>query len=291
LRGRWQLLDFSVFSRIMAVMGGAENVNIAIDTQGRIGNIDIMKTPTFHTEALQQCLRHRQMAMIGELCDALGSACVRTVYRKLKALGYLSSYSHRGQYYTLPTLAAFDAEGLWGCRAVWFSKFGNLLATAQAFVERSSAGYTAAELTHTLHVQCQHALTALARVGRVTRERIQPAYVYFSGDHAGRSRQRLERQSHRASLSLLVENPDLAVEEAKAAIVLFLSTLDERQRRLYAGLESLKTGHGGDEYIAHLFGLDRHTVARGREELLAQAAPHAGVRRGGGGRPATKKNA
>jgi hypothetical protein len=75
-------------------------------------------------------------------------------------------------------------------------------------------------------------------VGRVTRERIQPAYVYFSADHAGRSRQRLERQSHRASLSLLVENPDLAVEEAKAAIVLFLSTLDERQRRLYAGLES-----------------------------------------------------
>jgi hypothetical protein len=272
-------------------MGAGENVNIAIDWRGRMGNIDIMKTPTFHSQALQQCLRHHQMATIDELRDALGAACVRTIYRKLEALDYLSSYSHRGQYYTLPTVAAFDAEGLWNCRAVWFSKFGNLLATAQAFVERSPAGYTASELTRTLHVQCQHALTALARVGRVARERIQHAYVYFSGDHASRSRQRIERQSHRASLSLLLENPDLAVEEAKAAIVLFLSTLDERQRRLYAGLESLKTGHGGDEYIAQLFGLDRHTVARGREELLAQTAPQDGVRRGGGGRPATKKNA
>jgi hypothetical protein len=39
-------------------------------------------------------------------------------------------------------------------------------------------------------------------------------------------------------------NPDLAAEEAKAILVLFCSMLDERQRRLYAGLESLKLGHG-----------------------------------------------
>jgi PAS domain-containing protein len=162
------------------------------------------------------------------------------------------------------------------------------------FVNRAFAdmfGYTAAELTRTLHVQCPHALTALARLGRVARERIQHAYVYFNGEQAGRRQQRLERQSHRDSLSLLVGNPELAVAEAKAAIVLFLSALDERQRRLYAGLESLKTGHGGDAYIAELFGLDRHTVARGRAELLAQVAPPAGVRRRGGGRPAIKRNA
>jgi len=256
-----------------------------------MGNIDIMRTPAFLADAVQGYLREHQMATIGDLHDALGSPCVRTVYRKLEALDYLSSYSHRGQYYTLPSIAAFDAEGLWGCRSVWFSKFGNLLATARAFVERSPSGYTATELTRALHVQCQHALSTLARTQRLARERIQHAYVYFTAERSGRSRQCLQRQSHRASLSLLVENPELAVEEAKAAIVLFLSTLDERQRRLYAGLESLKTGHGGDEYIAQLFGLDRHTVARGRAELLADTAPLAGVRRDGGGRPCTKKNA
>ena len=34
--------------------------------------------------------------------------------------------------------------------------------------------------------------------------------------------------------------------ELQAAIILFFSVLDEKQRRLYAGLESQKFGHGGD---------------------------------------------
>ena len=38
--------------------------------------------------------------------------------------------------------------------------------------------------------------------------------------------------------------------EWKAAIVLFCSLPDEKQRRLYAGLESLKLGYGGDQRLA-----------------------------------------
>ncbi len=215
--------------------------------------------------------------------------CVRTVFRKLSALEYLSSYSHRGKYYTLPSIAAFDAQDLWCCRDIWFSRCGNLLDTNQALVERSSVGYTAAELTGELHVQCKHTLGELVRRGCLERERIEATYVYFASNRARHTQQRRARQSHRASLSLLVDNPDLAVEEAKAAIVLFLGTLDERQRRLYAGLESLKTGHGGDEHIARLFGLDRHTVAKGREELLSDAQPVQGARRDGGGRQSAEK--
>ncbi len=81
----------------------------------------------------------------------------------------------------------------------------------------------------------------------------------------------------------------LAVEEAKAALLLFWATLDERQRRLYAGLESAKIGHGGDEHVAQLFGIDRHTVTRGREELQEGSQGSEGVRRGGGGRVRVEK--
>ena len=52
--------------------------------------------------------------------------------------------------------------------------------------------------------------------------------------------------------------------------MVFFSLLDEKQRRLYAGLESLKTGRGGDARIAELLALDRGTVARGRQDLLSQ---------------------
>ena len=78
-------------------------------------------------------------------------------------------------------------------------------------------------------------------------------------------------------------------DELKAAIVLFYSLLDERQRRLYAGLEAMKVGHGGDAQVAELLGIDPGTVARGRQELLAGDVPPGRVRRPGGGRPSTKK--
>lgn len=72
--------------------------------------------------------------------------------------------------------------------------------------------------------------------------------------------------------------------------MLFFSLLDERQRRLYAGLESQKFGHGGDRKIAELLGLDVHTVAKGRREVLAgkEVDPDR-VRRQGGGRKAVEK--
>ena len=78
-------------------------------------------------------------------------------------------------------------------------------------------------------------------------------------------------------------------DELKAALVLFFSLLDERQRRLYAGLESLKLGHGGDRRIAELLGLDPGTVARGRTQLLTQDVDRERVRREGGGRPPAEK--
>jgi len=87
----------------------------------------------------------------------------------------------------------------------------------------------------------------------------------------------------------MVANPDWAAEEAKAILVLFCSMLDERQRRLYAGLESLKLGHGGDAHIASLIGLDPHTVARGRQELLSGDLSPDRVRAPGGGRLAQEK--
>jgi len=70
--------------------------------------------------------------------------------------------------------------------------------------------------------------------------------------------------------------------------VLFYSLLDERQRRLYAGLQALKVGHGGDTQVAELLGIDPSTVARGRRELLSGEVEHGRVRRAGAGRRSTK---
>ena len=62
-----------------------------------------------------------------------------------------------------------------------------------------------------------------------------------------------------------------------------------KQRRLYAGLESIKYGRGGDKRLAALLQLDPHTVARGRKERLEQEVDSERVRKTGGGRKGTEK--
>jgi hypothetical protein len=77
--------------------------------------------------------------------------------------------------------------------------------------------------------------------------------------------------------------------ELKAAMILFFSLLDERQRRLYAGLEAQKLGYGGDRKVAGFLGLDEHTVARGRQELFSDQVQRERIRNEGGGRKAVEK--
>lgn len=251
-----------------------------------------MNTPKFQTDTVAAFLKRRKIATLDEIAMAMGSASARTVFRKLSQLEYLSSYSHRGKFYTLRSIAQFTREGLWNLRSVWFSRFGNLLETAAVWVQRSDQGYSATELTNALHVETKHALTRLARQGRIQREVADNHYVYFSTDDAVARQQRKRRDAHATASyasTLIVSNPDLAVEEAKATVLLFFSILNEKQRRLYAGLESLKLGHGGDANIASLFGIDPHTVARGRRELEAGQVDGQTVRVEGGGRFSQEK--
>src|SRR5258708_16417698 len=59
-------------------------------------------------------------------------------------------------------------------------------------------------------------------------------------------------------------------DELKAAILLFYGLLDEQQRRLFAGLESIRLGHGGDTLLCDILGVDVPTLARGRPPLPDQ---------------------
>jgi hypothetical protein len=252
----------------------------------------IMNKAKYSPKAIEKFLKRWKIATLAQLITAMDNPARSTIFRKLEQLEYLSSYSHRGKYYTLRSIARFNRLGLWDYRSVHFSRFGNLLDTAQAFIHDSEAGYTATELKDVLHVKTKHALTQLYRSGRIQRDRFfDSVYVYLSIEDPIADRQRKARKIHhkRSSASLIVANPDLAGEEAKAIILLFCSMLDERQRRMYAGLESLKLGYGGDTHIASLLGMDPQTVARGRNELMGGKLDNDRVREKGGGRLAQEK--
>jgi hypothetical protein len=74
-------------------------------------------------------------------------------------------------------------------------------------------------------------------------------------------------------------------------INLFLSRLDEQQRRWYAAMEAERLGHGGIEAVAKITGLNVNTISRGRQELAdeLQGRPSDRIRVAGGGRKALEK--
>jgi len=223
-------------------------------------------------------LRAQKVATMPQLKHALGSEVTYTVLRKLAPLGYRSSYSHGGTYYTLDSIAYYDEFGLWSYGDIHFSRRGTLMNTAEALVTGSEAGYQVPELEAVVHVAVKDALRQLVRAGRLFRQEWEGRYLYCAMDRTRRQEQWAARQAQQA-----------VGDHLQAAKALFYSLLDEQQRRLYAGLESLQWGYGGQQRTAQRLGLDVDTVARGEREILSGQVLRERVRREGGGRPAVEK--
>jgi hypothetical protein len=169
-------------------------------------------------------------------------------------------------------------------------QYGTLLSTAETFINQSAAGYFAEELAQSLHVKVHDALLQLVRQDRIGRQQVSGLYLYTSASSDVRRTQLLKRRTS-GSVPVLTDFSRLEIppHELKAAIVLFYSLLDEQQRRLLSALESLRLGRGGDSQLADFLGIDAHTVARGRQQLLDQDVEIGRMRRAGAGRKPVEK--
>ena len=226
-----------------------------------------MRPTQFSANTISALLGNQTIASLAEVMAALGAgASRRTAFRKLKDIDARTSYSHRGGYYTLDQLADFD-------------------------VNHAEAGHFVDELDNLLGVGTQDALRKLVADERLTRHKLAGQFLYCSADRAQQTHQVRSRRLLLATpgLGQPLPDADLMPEELRAAIVLFASLLDERQRRLFAGLEALKCGWGGDRRIARLLGIDPSTVASGRRQLVERDVEVDRVRRAGGGRTPTEK--
>ena len=241
-----------------------------------------MRPILFETDAIEQLLMTNVIATMPDIKKVLGTTSNKTALRKMKQLSYLSSYSHGGAYYTLQRIARFDTRGLWCHEDVHFSKLGTLMSTVAHFVSTSDEGFFARELEEILHVGVKMTLARLIENRAIYRERVGNRFLYCSTESEIRKQQLLAR-------NLMSSAEEELSDEARAAIVIFLSVLNEQERRLYAGVEAIKYGYGGDRFAASLLGMHPKTVARARKELLSGTVEKARVRRPGGGRKTVEK--
>src|SRR5437016_2743132 len=173
----------------------SHNVRITLDRGLFRRYTNIMKPIRFSAERLESLLQDIKVATLPQLKAALGTEVDLTVFRKLSTLAYRSSYSHRGAYYTLDTLAHYDEFGLWSYRDIHFSRHGTLLDTASTLVTKAPAGYLTHELEAVVHVAAKDALRQLTQQGRLYRREWQGRYLYCAAERGLRQQQWAARQA------------------------------------------------------------------------------------------------
>jgi hypothetical protein len=121
-----------------------------------------------------------------------------SVFRRLKLLGYLSSFTHGGRYYALKEVARFDSWGLWFYRDVGFSRAGTLKATVVELIGCSRGGLTPNELVGLLKLpvpgSLYNALREVVESGLASRKTQGGLRLYLSAKVERAQEQLAERQ-------------------------------------------------------------------------------------------------
>lgn len=121
-----------------------------------------------------------------------------TVFRRLRAIDYLSSYTHAGRYYTLYDIARFDSNGIWFYDDIGFSENGSLKNTVKYLVHNCNAGKFYSELERQLRVRVHNVLLDLFKSGQIERIKLQGQFLYLSPDQT----QNVTQIKHRDTLSM-----------------------------------------------------------------------------------------
>lgn len=148
--------------------------------------------PDTRSDVLRSRFNKCSVFTINELSKAVG-VTGRTICRDLKAIGYLSSFSHAGKHYTLLSVPVFNAYGLWFYRDIGFSKHGTLRATIVVLIRESPSGYTHEEFQAILRLKVHNTLHDLVRDRLIGRVQLDAVFLYVALD-ANVSRQQVERR-------------------------------------------------------------------------------------------------
>lgn len=250
-----------------------------------------MRKARYDADKLKELFFKNKVLTLDSIKEALGTTVKMTAFRKLKVLSYRASYSHAGKYYTLDEIADYDEYGLWTFNRIHFSKNGSLINTIKYLIDSSDKGYFASELKNLLKVRVQEPVLKLYTLQKVYRQQIIGAYLYLSANkwqvQFEKRKQLIEATESEKNLYFIWGFDSI---EVRSCLHLFLSTLNEKQRRLYVGFESMKLGRGGDAVMSKITGINVKTIATGRKELLSQDITPERIRKQGAGRPCFKKN-
>ncbi|MBM2850604.1 MAG: hypothetical protein HW418_3546 [Anaerolineales bacterium] len=164
-----------------------------------------MLDPEASKTVLRNLFRRTPAVELGSLRRALKTPAYMSVVRRLTLLGYFTSYTHCGRYYTLREVPQFDEFGLWHYGGIGFCRAGTLKAALVELVEKSEAGRTHQELQDLLRVRAHNKLLENVRAGRLERKQLDDKrWLYLSADASRAAKQWARRQAQKKRSAVLL---------------------------------------------------------------------------------------
>ena len=142
---------------------------------------------------VENFLRKRRVVTISDLCEVIVSDSRMTVFRRLRLIEYVTSYTHAGRYYTLYDTARFDSDGIWFYDDIGFSQNGSLKNTVTYLVHGSDAGKFHFDLERQLRVRVHNVLLDLVKSKQIERIKLEGQYLYLSSDKTRSTKQIQQR--------------------------------------------------------------------------------------------------
>jgi hypothetical protein len=186
---------------------------------------------------------------------------IPSVRRFLTEVGYYSSFTHNGGWYTLHSIPRFGRDGLWFYYDIGFSRAGSLTKTLIALITRSPAGMNAEMLGGALRCRCHAVLVNLWRSGKIQRQKNGRCHIYFAADP-----HRAAAQRH----ALVIQDlPKVQFSAEIAVLVLaeFIRSPDSSFQQLAEKIAQSKKVTVNAEQIEQLF--DQH----GLKKTMQTVAP------------------
>ena len=207
-------------------------------------------TPITQTELKELFKRNIAMDM-DYLLRTTGSSRI-TILRRLKEIGYQTSYDHNGKYFALTEFLNYDKSGLFEHKGIHFFKNGGLQELIIQEINSSEKGYNAEELSSKIKTRVGNQLRLFTKKGMIVRKKYSEAYIYFSIDETYQQKQISNRETV-LKISSIPE--DINVSNEKITIKILLEILKNPDAEPHEIGKSLREGglKITDSFILYIF--------------------------------------
>lgn len=129
-------------------------------------------------KTIEQFIGQKKVLSFEKLVQSVNVSDI-TVRRDLRALNYMTSYTHRGQFITLPKIPCFDNNGIWFFHEIGFSQYGNSLESILKLIDKSKQGVSREELEDIFKIGISKQIQILIGQEKLNRVKLGSKYIYL----------------------------------------------------------------------------------------------------------------